>query len=536
MALTNDQTTKIKKRVIWLVVVATSVRLLLASQVELGNDEVYYWTYVLYPDLSHFDHPPMVGFLAQFFTLNLYFTDDFFLRLGSIVLGGASTWIIFCIGKRVKNELAGLYAAILFTSSIYCSVISGFSLIPDAPQVFFWLLCLYLSFDVLPTEKITPHLRKKMMGMGLFAGLAMLSKYHSAFIWVGILLFVLFQNRKWLMDYSLYLSGMISLLVFSPVIIWNWQNDFISVTFHGDRVAPALEVRPDYFFTEIGGQIAYNNPLNVILIVIALIALFKGRDFIRTKYKWVLLFNAMPLWLLFTGFSIFRSTLPHWSGPAFLSLIVITAAYWAERMCERKVVDKDLIWPIRIVLPLYFLSFLLAAALYIINYSPFPLGKQSDIKSFGEYDFTQDMYGWKQIGDKFKEISTREQANGTMPKDAGLVSNKWFPGAHIDFYVAQPTKKKLILIGPLKDIHKYDWINRQRLGWVKGGDYYHIAVSNYYKDPLEAFGTYFEKIEPIDTFKVERSGKVMRYAFFYRLKNLKHDFNEGGKQYFFAIR
>ena len=80
------QDNKIKKTLLILISVATAVRLFLATQLELGNDEVYYWTYVLYPDWSHFDHPPMVGILAQIFSFNFLLKDDFFLRLGPIVL------------------------------------------------------------------------------------------------------------------------------------------------------------------------------------------------------------------------------------------------------------------------------------------------------------------------------------------------------------------------------------------------------------------------------------------------------------------
>ena len=526
MTFANDQAIKIRKQVVWLIVIATLVRLLLASQLELANDEVYYWTYALYPDLSHFDHPPMVGFLAQLFTLNLFFTDDFFLRLGTIVLSAASTWTIFCIGRKVKNELTGLYAAFLYSSSIYCSIISGFSLIPDAPQVFFWLLSLNWMLDVLPVEKIINTHRIKMMGVGVFAGLAMLSKYHAVFIWIGILLYVLFQNRKWLLDYSLYASGIISLLVFSPVIIWNVQNNFISFTFHGDRVAPAFEIRPDYFLTEIGGQIAYNNPLNIILIVTALVALAKGKRFMASSYTWILLLNAIPLWLLFTGFSVFRSTLPHWSGPAFISFIIVTAAYWSERIGALNLSESSTFRPFRILLPSYFLAFLLVATLYVINYSPFSLGKQAEVKNFGEYDFTQDMFGYDQIANAFEKIAAKQEANDSMKKGSGLVSNKWFPGTHVDFYVAQPNHRKLFLLGSLNEIHKYAWINQHRGGLEKGKDYYHIAVSNYYVDPTEAFGKYFESIQPMDTLSITRGGDIMRYAIFYRLNNYQGNFKD----------
>ena len=54
----------INKILIGLLVVSAVVRGLLAAWMEFGNDEVYYWTYALYPDWSHFDHPPMVGWVS----------------------------------------------------------------------------------------------------------------------------------------------------------------------------------------------------------------------------------------------------------------------------------------------------------------------------------------------------------------------------------------------------------------------------------------------------------------------------------------
>src|SRR5258705_11207053 len=160
-----------KKTFLILISIATIVRLFLATQLELGNDEFYYWTYALYPDWSHFDHPPMVGIIAQIFSLNLLLRDDFFMRLGPIILSAASTWIVFLIGIKIKNAKTGLYAAFLFTGSIYCSIISGFSLTPDAPLVFFWLLAMNLMIDFLAAEKISTHKRKKILWLGLVSGL-----------------------------------------------------------------------------------------------------------------------------------------------------------------------------------------------------------------------------------------------------------------------------------------------------------------------------------------------------------------------------
>jgi hypothetical protein len=504
---------KNKRTVILLISVATVVRLFFASQIELGNDEVYYWTYALYPDWSHFDHPPMVGIVAQLFSLNQYLTDDFFLRLGPIFLSAASTWTIFRIGNKVKNSTAGLYAAFLFTGSVYCSIISGFSLTPDAPLVFFWLLATDAMIDFLPVVSVTSVERKKIIWFGVVAGLAMLSKYQGAFLWIGVFVYVIFYNRQWLKEYSFYLSGLISFIVLSPVLIWNIQNNFISFTFHTNRVAPALEIRGDYFLTEIFGQVAYNNPVNYVLIVIAFLALYKNKNFIEQKYARVLLWTIIPLWVVFTGFSIFRATLPHWTSPAFIALILIAAVYWSEKRTGQ---NPIFLW---IKFPASFLAALMFIAFYLINYSPFQLGRKSSISNFGEDDFTQDLYGWGQIGKAFKAIAVREEKAGNVPAGSALISFKWFPGAHLDFYAARPAQRNMFLMGEMNDLHKYAWINRYRGGLIKGNNYYHIAVSNVYRDPYELFGNYFEKIEPMDTVEIKRANKIMRYAFFYRLKN-----------------
>jgi hypothetical protein len=515
---------KIRNRAIALITIASLVRMVLALTLELGNDEVYYWTYALYPDWSHFDHPPVVGWVAQIFSLNLFLEDDFFLRLGSIVLSAGSAWFLYKLVSKIKNELAAFYAVCLFTASIYFSIIAGFSFIPDAPLIFFWVLGLNAAFDFLPAQKISVIEKRKILWFGAIAGLAMISKYQGAFLWIGVFLYALLYNRRWLTQPSFYLSGIISAFFLLPLLIWNYQNDFISFTFHGDRVAPSYGVRLDYFFAELGGQMVYCNPVVFVLIVIALIAFFKKNDFLTKEYTQLIWLFALPLWMVFTGFSLFRSTLPHWTAPAYLTLLILAASFFAQKNQDRKFSEQKLIGFNQIIFPVYFLAVLLAAALYLIDFSPFQLGKKNNQQTFGEDDFTQDLYGWKQVGKAFEKISSREEAAHSMRPGADLISNKWFPGAHIDFYVAHPQKRNTYLIGPLNDIHKYAWINRQRGGLKKGEDYYHISVSNLYKNPNELFGSYFEKIVPIDTVVITRAGVPMRYAFFYELKNYNGTF------------
>ena len=85
--------------------VTVIVKIVVTFFVELGNDEVYYWTYALQPDYNHFDHPPMVGFLIRLTTLNLHWANDTSMRLGAIFGCAISSGFIFNIGKINKPAI-----------------------------------------------------------------------------------------------------------------------------------------------------------------------------------------------------------------------------------------------------------------------------------------------------------------------------------------------------------------------------------------------------------------------------------------------
>src|ERR1039457_2779056 len=212
---------KIERLILILILISFVIRGFIAGFIEFGNDEVYYWTYAKFPDLSHFDHPPMIGLVIQLFTLNLQLDNEFFIRLAAVVFGSISTWLIFLVGRNIKDTMTGFYAALLFTASFYCFIISGTFILPDSPQVFFWLLSLWLFTKCLADRELTKKSRNLMLLAGVTIGLALLSKYTSIFLLFGAFLYMIFYNRKWLLAWQTWLAFLIALAIFSPVIIWN---------------------------------------------------------------------------------------------------------------------------------------------------------------------------------------------------------------------------------------------------------------------------------------------------------------------------
>ena len=91
-----------RNKVFTLILISFLIRLIVASCTELGNDEVYYWTYSQYLQWNYFDHPPMVAVWIRIFTGNIALQQyELFVRLGSLVSCAIATWIMYSIGKKI---------------------------------------------------------------------------------------------------------------------------------------------------------------------------------------------------------------------------------------------------------------------------------------------------------------------------------------------------------------------------------------------------------------------------------------------------
>jgi len=498
-----------------LLFLSAAARCFIAGFIELGNDEVYYWTYAKFPDLSHFDHPPMVGWVIQLFTLNLLFDKEIFLRLASVVLGTLSTFTMFLIGKQIKNAITGLYAALLYSTSFYGFILCGTFILPDTPQVLFWLLTVYFLLRSLPDKELSKQSRNMFFIAGITAGLALLSKYHSVFLMLGAFMYILFYNRKWFRAKETYGAFFVFILMFFPVIFWNASNNFISLTFHENRLGITESgFQSIYFLTEVIGQFFYNNPVNVIIIFFTFIAIIRKRNIIEKSHQRLILWISMPMVLVFLSFSLFRSTLPHWTGPAYLGFIILAAAFLSG-VKERNKRCYLLPWPI--VISLAFMVIVLTVAVSQVR-----LGWIS-MKRWKVDDVSTDLFGWKQLGEKFAPLATWDESHFLVKKGSPIITFRWFPAANFDYYVARPMNKSVYCLGELERIHKYFWINKERGNLLKGSDAWYIALSDDYEDPVALYGKEYDFIMPADTIAIIRENDTIRKAYIYRLIERKED-------------
>ncbi len=193
--------TNYKREIIFLIGLATIIRSVMAYFIDLSGEESYCWSFALYPTLSQMESTPMIGWLIQLTTCNLAFNNPLFIRAGAIMISALSTWLIYIIGRRIKSETTGFYAAVLYTSSLFCSFTTGTLVVAETPQLLFLLLSIYFLHEGL-IMKYNLGLESRTLSnislsmSGIFIGMATLSHFSSVLLWVGALLYITLYDKK----------------------------------------------------------------------------------------------------------------------------------------------------------------------------------------------------------------------------------------------------------------------------------------------------------------------------------------------------
>jgi hypothetical protein len=497
------------KRTIYLIGIVALLKIVIAPFLELGNDEVYYWTYALQPDWNHFDHPPMIGLLIRLTSLNLHWASELSLRLGSILSAALATWFVFKLGKLLDGERLGWLAALIYSASVYTGFLAGFFIMPDSPQMPLWIASLYIMAHIL-IHKYEQNNVWNWVLLGLMIGLAALCKVHGLFLWFGFGLFILFKRITWLLNWRFYIGVLVTLICLIPIVFWNIQYDFITYKFHSERVTHR-GLQWESFARELGGEFAYQNPILFLLFAFSIIALVSKRIKFRQKRITIWLYcMCIPMLMVFWGVSLFNPTLPHWSGPAFIPFFFIAALYLQNK--------TFIIIPHVLKAALFLVIFILIVGVGLIQFAPRNFGSQESA-NYGEYCPTLDLSGWARFGKAFDLLVKDDFAKGRMKQAAPIIVDKWFPAGHLEFYVSRPYHIPLIGVGALPDLHKFAWLNKERKMLQLGDDAYCVIPSNLPTDPNLIYGKYFRTIEKAITINQVRSGSNVRYFNVYRLKN-----------------
>lgn len=283
------------------------------------SDETYYWMWSKRLDFSYFDHPPMVAYMIKLTTL--FGDNPLFLRLSAPLLVAGSAYFLYLLAKKMFDEKTAIYTFYIFVSSII--IIAASTIIsPDIPLMFFTTLLLYSGYVYIFEEK-----KKYALLVGFAAGAMLLSKYTGILIIFALVLYLLIYKRELFKDKYLYFAILIAIVVFSPVLYWNYQHDFISFTFqlhHGVAKEKVFQARELWKF--VSPQLILFHPFYLLPLLYFII-----RDKTRfEKKKSYLLLPFLFTLLFFIYNSAFKHANAQWAAPAYLSAAVLLGYYMAK--------------------------------------------------------------------------------------------------------------------------------------------------------------------------------------------------------------
>lgn len=292
----------------------------------LSGDEAYYWLWSRQLQLSYFDHPGMAAWWLAGATA-LFGTSELAVRLPSILSSAVVTLLIYDTTRRAfDSSAAGLTAALWLNLTLLFGAASVIAT-PDAPLLVFWSLALWATVRLMREDRaIWLYVLAVALGLG-FTG-----KYTMVLILPGVLsLFVLFRQgwRWWRRIQHLLLAALVALACTAPVLVWNWQHEWVSFrkqlshSFDSQVSDPLLSLA-----TFTGTQIGLVTPLLFGFCLWGMgWALWAGWR--RRRAEWFLLgASSAPVLAFFIHHSWGGLVQPHWAGPAWIGGIAAAAGGW----------------------------------------------------------------------------------------------------------------------------------------------------------------------------------------------------------------
>ncbi len=251
---------------IWLGLLAgiTALRLVVAAIVPLAPDEAYYWVWSRSLQGGYLDHPPMIALFIRAGTL-LAGEGAFGIRLaGPLGIAAASILLARAAGDLFPDRRPGAWAAALFNATLLAGI-GGLLATPDLPLLVFWIAALWALARLQATQD-----GRWWLAFGVLAGLALLSKYTAVLLGAGVVVWLVLCRDawRWWRDWRLYAGGVLALLVFSPVLLWNAAHGWASFAKQGGRAGVDEAGFTLRFLGELlGGQFGLATPIVFVLSV-----------------------------------------------------------------------------------------------------------------------------------------------------------------------------------------------------------------------------------------------------------------------------
>jgi len=473
---------------------------------DLSPDEAHYWEWSRRLDWSYYSKGPMIAYLIYMST-SIFGDSVFGIRIMAVFFSALSSIFLYILGKRLYDEQAGLFSAILIQ---IIPLFSAFGILftIDSLFIFFWILSLLFFYRSMfnvqrstTNSSLITHHSSLMYWvlLGISIGLGLLTKYTMALFYPAAILFLLLlkEQRRVFLTKGPYIGFLISLIVFFPVIIWNAQHDWVTFKHTAGQVhmANGVQLSLKSFFEFLGSQLGVITPF---LFIIMGVSLWKLRNQPEGAF---LFWFSIPIIAFFLLKSIQGKVQANWALPGYITGIIAFSVYSIKRFYSEGKSMKIFI--------------VTAVLLSVIATS---VGHYSSLLSLpGKMDPTNRLRGWKDLGAEVTKIY--EGMSAVRP--TFIFSDGYQMSSELAFYVKGHPVTYCINLG--RRMNQYDL-------WPGFNNLLHYdAIFVRIGDAVlpDQIAHAFEKVEKrvFTVYTKEKSRKIRDYSLFlcYDFKGIKEE-------------
>lgn len=403
---------------------------ILHGPLDLSPDEAHYWEWARRLDLSYYSKGPMIAYLIYIST-SIFGDTVFGIRIMAVIFSALSSVYLFrlinymYVEQKPENNQSVALSSALLLQIIPMFAPFGVIFTIDSPFIFFWILSLHFFWRAIISEDRLKTQNSKLRNwlfLGISIGLGLLTKYTMAFFYACAFLFLLFSEKRFLLKTTKpYLSFIISLLLFSPVIIWNLQHDWVTIrhTAGQAHVSEGLTMSFKTFIEFLGSQVGIITPIIFGMMMYAIFKFVSGKggsihepdELLRVGF---LLYFSIPVIGFFLLKSIQGKVQPNWAMTGYITGIIAFVKYFiGQRFLSSK--KKTLL-----------LSGI-SLALFVTMIAHYP----SIIKLPPKLDPSSRLRGWKELGSEVSRIYDSMQNKG----EVFIFSDRYQVSSELAFYV-----------------------------------------------------------------------------------------------------
>ncbi|MCW5202084.1 glycosyltransferase family 39 protein [Desulfobulbus sp. US4] len=467
----------------WLVLSAgLAVRLLISGQFFLVPDEANYWQWSRYLALGYHDHPPMIAW-GIWLATSLFGHTEFAVRLPTVLALAFSSVYLCLLAVRWFSWRTALQVALL-TQGVLLMIGSALITTPDGMLLLCWAAACYHAARAVEEDTLSQWLLT-----GIWFGLGLLSKYTMLLFLPSLFFAMIFTGayRKRLLSYRPWLGLVTGFLLFTPVILWNAQNNWVTfrhVLFQGgvdESTFLTLSYLPDFF----GTQAALVSPLIFLFIIVGWVKGWSGNRIPRTRASF-LVWMSLTTFLVFTLLALHVRIYGNWPAPAYLTAFVLIAALYSPGQAggTEETASRYRLWRFGLGLAFLVSTLILAQLLYPI----LPIRVSLDRTA-------RETKGWDALG----EIVDKELQGMQRPEQTFVFGLRYQFASELAFYMEGQPRTVSINRWSRPNVYDFWFKDEMLLGQDAVGIFEHEPV-------ITVLPEVFERVDPVVTVRLRRTG------------------------------